>query len=175
VTLNIDSEHDNNQPERDNNRCKGTTRTGRPCRAAATEGGLCFFHSNPNKAAELGRIGGTKNRYTFVSGDRPPLAIESVKEVQTTLTRLIDEVYSSKLSPKTAAGLAALLNLQWRVIRSTDLEKRIARLEQARVQSQDTYGCMPTTVRSSTQSPGDRHDGFEDENCPENDGFDSSS
>jgi hypothetical protein len=113
VTHNMDSEHNNDQAGRDNNRCKGTARTGRPCRAAATEGGLCFFHANPEKAAELGRIGGTKNRYTFVAEDRPPLAITSVKEVQTTLTRLIDEVYSSKLSPKTAAGLAALLNLQW--------------------------------------------------------------
>jgi hypothetical protein len=175
VTLNIDSEHNNDQPERDNNRCKGTTRSGRPCRAAATEGGLCFFHSNPDKAAELGRIGGTKNRYTFVAEDRPPLALESVKEVQTTLTRLIDEVYSSKLSPKTAAGLAALLNLQWRVIRSTDLERRISRLEQARAQSQDSCSSTPATVQLSTHSPADRHDGFEDENCPENDAFDSSS
>jgi hypothetical protein len=174
VTLNMDSEHDNNEPERDNNRCKGTTRRGRPCRAAATEGGLCFFHSNPDKAAELGRIGGTKNRYTFVAGDRPPLAIESVKEVQTTLTRLIDEVYSSKLSPKTAAGLAALLNLQWRVIRSTDLEKRIARLEQARAQSQETCSSPPATLQALTHNAADRHDAFDDESVPENDGFDSS-
>ena len=95
MTHNMDSEH-NNQPEPDNHRCKATTRNGRPCRAAPTEGGLCFFHANPDKAVELGRIGGTKNRYPFVGEDRPPLAIESVKEVQTTLTRLIDEVYSSK-------------------------------------------------------------------------------
>jgi hypothetical protein len=174
VTLNMDSEHDNNEPERDNNRCKGTTRRGRPCRAAPTEGGLCFFHASPDKAAELGRIGGTKNRYTFVAEDRPRLTIESVKEVQTTLTRLIDEVYSSKLSPKTAAGLAALLNLQWRVIRSTDLEKRIARLEQARAQSQDSCSSTAATVQS-THSPADRHDGFDDESVPENDSFDSSS
>jgi hypothetical protein len=105
----------------------------------------------------------------------PPLTIESVKEVQTTLTRLIDEVYSSKLSPKTAAGLAALLNLQWRVIRSTDLEKRISRLEQARAQSQDSCSSTPATVQSSTHSPAHRHDGFDDENVPENDSFDSSS
>lgn len=38
--------------------CKGTTKRGEPCRAAATAGGLCFFHANPNKAPELGRIGG---------------------------------------------------------------------------------------------------------------------
>jgi hypothetical protein len=171
----MDSEHNNNKPERDNKRCKGTTRTGMPCRAAATEGGLCFFHSNPNKAAELGRIGGTKNRYAFVAEDRPPLAIESVKEVQTTLTRLIDEVYSLKLSPKTAAGLAALLNLQWRVIRSTDLEKRILRLEQARAQSQDICSSPPATIQSPKQIAADSHDGFDDESCPENDGLDGSS
>ena len=139
------------------------------------EGGLCFFHANPDKAAELGRIGGTKNRYTFVGEDRPPLAIESVKEVQTTLTRLIGEVYSSKLSPRTAAGLAALLNLQWRVIRSTDLEKRISRLEQSQAQSQDTCSSAPATLQPSGQIPVDGHDGFDDENLPESDGSDSSS
>ena len=174
MTHNMDSEH-NNQPEPDNHRCKATTRNGRPCRAAPTEGGLCFFHANPDKAVELGRIGGTKNRYPFVGEDRPPLAIESVKEVQTTLTRLIDEVYSSKLSPRTAAGLAALLNLQWHLIRSTDLEIRISRLEQARAQSQDSCSSLPATVQSSTHSLADRHDWFEDESVPENDGFDSSS
>ena len=171
----MDSEQNNNQPERDNNRCKGMTRKGRQCRAAPTEGGLCFFHANPDKAAELGRIGGTKNRYSFVGEDRPPLAIASVKEVQTTLTRLIDEVHSSKLSPKIAAGLAALLNLQFRVIRSTDLERRISRLEQARAQSQATYRSSPAAVESATESAVDRHNGFDDENFPENDGFDGSS
>lgn len=41
-------------------RCKATAKTGKRCGAAATEGGLCFFHANPDKAAELGRIGGRK-------------------------------------------------------------------------------------------------------------------
>ncbi|MGE5053339.1 MAG: hypothetical protein ACM3WP_04180 [Acidobacteriota bacterium] len=139
------------------------------------EGGLCFFHANPDKAVELGRIGGTKNHYAFVDEDRPLLAIESVKEVQTTLSRLIDEVYSSKLSPKTAAGLAALLNLQWRVIRSTDLEKRILRLEQAQAQSQDGGGFPPATIQPPSQIAADRHDGLEDEEVPETYGLDGSS
>src|SRR5438045_1772693 len=45
-----------------------------------------------------------------------------------------------------AAGLAALLNLKWRVIPSTDLERRISRLEQARAQSQDSCSSTPATV-----------------------------
>jgi hypothetical protein len=32
------------------------------CRAFATEGGLCFFPADSNKAAELGRVGGSKKR-----------------------------------------------------------------------------------------------------------------
>jgi hypothetical protein len=44
------------------NRCAGQTKGGKPCRAAATAGGLCFFRANPNKASELGRIGGRKRR-----------------------------------------------------------------------------------------------------------------
>jgi hypothetical protein len=37
--------------------CKALAKTGKPCRAAATAGGLCFFHANPAKASELGRSG----------------------------------------------------------------------------------------------------------------------
>jgi hypothetical protein len=37
---------------------RGQTKRGEPC--GTTPGGLCFFHANPNKAAELGRIGGGK-------------------------------------------------------------------------------------------------------------------
>lgn len=44
-------------------RCKGRAKSGKACRAAATNGGLCFFHANPDKASELGRIGGRSNRH----------------------------------------------------------------------------------------------------------------
>ena len=44
--------------KKSDSRCQGRTKSGKPCRAAATAGGLCFFHANPNKASELGRIGG---------------------------------------------------------------------------------------------------------------------
>jgi hypothetical protein len=40
-----------------------------PCR----EGGLCFLHSNPKKAAELRRIGGKKNRHIPGGISLPPL------------------------------------------------------------------------------------------------------
>jgi len=50
--------------------------------------------------------------------------------VEDTIARLIADVYVGKLSPRIAAGLAPLLNLQMRAIEArTDMERRIAELE----------------------------------------------
>lgn len=111
-------------------KCKGTNRNGKPCRAAATQSGLCFFHSNPSKATELGRIGGRKNRHGSACADDPPLLIESAKQVRDTVARLLNDVYLGKLSPRIAVGMASLLNLQLRAIEATAWEARIDRVEQ---------------------------------------------
>jgi hypothetical protein len=62
-------------------RCSGLTKKGKPCRAAATEGGLCFFYANPEKAAELGRIGGRRNSRVIGVLD-PLLDLDSVTAVR---------------------------------------------------------------------------------------------
>jgi hypothetical protein len=49
-------------------------------------------------------------------------------------SQLVDAVYSGRLNPKIGVGLAPLLNLQLRAIESSDLEERIAKLEQANVE-----------------------------------------
>jgi hypothetical protein len=43
--------------------------------------------------------------------------------------RVIAEIYSGKLSPGCAAGLASLLNLQLRAIEVADLKQRLVRVE----------------------------------------------
>jgi hypothetical protein len=53
-------QQDTNQD--DDQRCRARTKQGKPCKAAAMEGGLCYFHGNPDKVAELGRLGGRRNR-----------------------------------------------------------------------------------------------------------------
>jgi hypothetical protein len=112
-----------------NLRCQGQTKTGNPCRAAATSGGLCFFHANPNKASELGRIGGrSKSRIPAEFIDLLP-KLDKVVAVQDAVEKLISEVYASKLHPRVAAGLAPLLNLQLRALEATDLDRRLARVE----------------------------------------------
>src|SRR5579864_2021189 len=111
-----------------NPRCQSVTKSGKPCRAAATEGGLCFFHANPNKAVELGRIGGKKNGRMLV-GTEPLPNLDNAMAVRDTVARLIADVYAGKLHPRIATGLAPLMHLQLRVLEKTEVEKRLARVE----------------------------------------------
>ena len=97
-------------------------------RAAATEGGLCFFHANPTTAVELGRIGGKKNGHLRVGLDPLP-GPDNAIAIRDTVARLISDVYAGKLHPRIAAGLAPLMHLQLRVLEKTEFENRLARVE----------------------------------------------
>ena len=110
-------------------RCRAKTKSGKPCQAAATEGGLCFFHANPNKASELGRIGGRSNRHSVTGSADPLPRLETAMAVREAVGKLIADVYGGKLNPRVAAGLAPLMNLQLRTIEATDQERRLTKLE----------------------------------------------
>jgi len=122
------------------NRCKARTKAGKPCRAATTEGGLCFFHANPNKASELGRIGGRGNRHEHPEGCDPLPKVDTAIAVRDTVARLIADVYSGKLPPKVATSLAPLMNLQLRAIETSDLEERLAKLEKLAAEGESIQG-----------------------------------
>ena len=92
-------------------RCKAKAKSGKPCQAAATAGGLCFFHANPDKASELGRIGGSSNRHAAGENADPLPALDNALAVRDTVARLIADVHGGKIHPRIAAGLAPLLNL----------------------------------------------------------------
>jgi hypothetical protein len=111
--------------------CAGTTRAGKRCRAFATEGGLCFFHANPKKAAELGRIGGSKKYIPEVQNTIALAAVDTAIDLKNMVARLISDVSTGKLDPRTAAGLVPLLGLQLRTIEVADLDVRLKKLEQA--------------------------------------------
>jgi uncharacterized protein DUF5763 len=64
-------------------RCKAKTKSGKPCRAAATAGGLCYFHANPDKASELGRIGGRSNRHSASEAADPLPALDMRSRFET--------------------------------------------------------------------------------------------
>jgi hypothetical protein len=113
-------------------RCRAKTKSGQPCRAAATPGGLCFFHANPDKASELGRLGGRANRHASGENVDPLPTLDNATAVRDTVGRLIADVHAARIHPRIAAALTALLSLQLRAIETTDiarLERRLARLE----------------------------------------------
>jgi hypothetical protein len=119
-----------------NQRCQAVTKQGTPCHAFATEGGLCFFHANPRKASELGRIGGKANRHVSSLPSDPLADMNSITAVRDTVSRLISEVYSGQLNPRTAAGLAPLMSLQLRVLNTTQIEERLERVERRLAESE---------------------------------------
>lgn len=125
--------------------CKALTKSGTPCRAAATAGGLCFFHANPNKASELGRIGG-KSKCSAIPQNVDPLPkLETATAVRDLVGQLIADVYLGKLHPRVASGLAPLMNLQLRAIETADIERRLARLEELSSQADDALRVHRTT------------------------------
>jgi len=90
---------------------------------------LCFFHANPNKASELGRIGG-RSKHNSAAEDGDPLpTVDNAVAVRNVVARLIAEIHAGKVHPRVAAGLAPLLNLQLRAIETADLELRIVKVE----------------------------------------------
>jgi hypothetical protein len=112
-----------------NSRCQASTKSGKPCRAAATAGGLCFFHANPAKASELGRIGGRRKRPSAAAIADPLPKLDKVIAVRDAIDQLVADVYAGKVHPRVAAALAPLLNLQLRTLEATDLEQRLAKVE----------------------------------------------
>jgi Family of unknown function (DUF5763) len=77
-------------------RCKATTSSGACCKAKPHEDGLCFFHSDPRKAAELGRKGGRRNRHTYETPLQHVAAPESVGDVKRMLAESMAEVRAGK-------------------------------------------------------------------------------
>jgi len=136
------------ETKRRESRCKGRTKAGKPCGAAATAGGLCFFHANPNKASELGRIGGRK-RHAAAEGGDPLPPLDSEVAVRDRGNRLYDDVTAGKIHPRVAAVLVSLLNLQMRAICTADLEQRLAKLEQSKLRDSTSNELITTHDQES--------------------------
>ena len=111
---------------RNKRQCKARNKQGEPCGAPATEGGLCFFHANPNKASELGRTGGQKNRHAAAEALSQLPALDSAAAVDEALTQTIVDLRAGRIDPKKASALGTLLDLKRRALETSDLARRIA-------------------------------------------------
>ena len=112
-------------------RCKALTRHGKPCKAAAMEGGLCFFHAHPEKVAELGRLGGRRNRRAIQAdpASSPPVAHnESIVHF---LTQALVDLRSGRIKPREATAIAQLGRAIIYAREEVEFERKIAELEKA--------------------------------------------
>ena len=87
-------------------RCKGVTRNGAACTAWAMEGGLCYFHANPDKAAELGRNGGRRRKHSYEQSSEPVAPPESAADVKRMLAETMAEVKAARMDPMVANTVA---------------------------------------------------------------------
>jgi len=99
--------------------CKAKAKSGERCKAPAMSGGICFFHANPDKASELGRIAGRSKGLRAAEPADPLPVLDSARAVRETVAKLITDVHVGKVHPKVAASLAPLLNLQLRAIETS--------------------------------------------------------
>lgn len=111
--------------------CSAKTKRGNPCQAAVAPGTrLCAFHADPNRASKLGRIGGRKNRH-YVDIDAvtmaPPTTPEDVKNL---LAQAMVDVRARKLDPRIASTLTYMSTALLKAFDSTDVQQRLARLEE---------------------------------------------
>ena len=87
-------------------RCKGVTKNGTACTAWAMEGGLCYFHANPDKAAELGRNGGRRRQLSYEQSMEHIAVPESAADVRRILAETMAEVKAGRMDPKVANTVA---------------------------------------------------------------------
>ncbi len=110
-------------------RCKALTKSGTPCGAAPTRTGLCFFHGNPNKASELGRIGGKRNRSPKEEKDTV-LRLKGAASASERLESLYHDVETGSIRPPVANVLMKLTDLQARMQEKIVIEDQLAKLEE---------------------------------------------
>ena len=82
--------------------CRARTKAGKPCKAVAVDGGLCAFHADPKRAAQLGRMGGSKNRrHDPLRSETEPLRPpQTAKEVKDLLAEAMAGIHAGRLEPR---------------------------------------------------------------------------
>jgi len=144
--------------------CKAFTKSGKPCRAAPTPTGLCFFHGNPNKASELGRIGGQRNRGPERQTADPVLKLEGAASESAGIASLYHDVKIGLIKPPVANVLIKLRDLQVRVHEKAAMEDQLSKLqEQVRVlklmiETRDIEASMSEFERAQVEGDEDEGD-----------------
>src|SRR5271157_3330232 len=118
--------------------CKATTSSGERCKAKPHKDGLCFFHSDPKKAAELGRKGGRRNRHPYETPLEPVTAPKSAGDVKRMLAEIMAEIRSGKMDPKVGSTRGYLGMSLLRAVEVAEFEQRLEQKNELEKQAEQT-------------------------------------
>jgi general stress protein YciG len=114
-----------------NGKCQAKTKAGRQCAAPAVRGSvLCALHSDPKRAAELGRKGGARKRKVYTSDVRNVSVPESAGDVKRMLAETMADIRGGRMDPKLGSTLGYLGMGLLRAFEVADFEQRLERLEE---------------------------------------------
>lgn len=112
-------------------KCRAKTKRGTDCRAAAVKGTLfCALHRDPNRAAEIGRMGGLRNRHYV---DTEPVIITPPKtpeDATNVLCRVMVDLRARKIDPKIAHTLTYMTRVLIDAFAATNMQKELESLRQ---------------------------------------------
>ena len=111
--------------------CRATTKSGKPCSAFATPTGLCYFHQHPERAKELGRKGGMKNRhYPLILEPTAIGPLETAEDVRAMLEQAVNDFLNRRIDARMLSALASASGALLKTIEVADIEPRMAELEE---------------------------------------------
>jgi hypothetical protein len=111
-------------------RCTAKKADGQRCKAASLTGGrCCAFHSQPGRAAELGRRGGARRALFPIEDLRdfaPPRTAADVAEI---VAQTLVDARMGRVDHKRANSISGLAAVLTRIIETASLEARVSTLE----------------------------------------------
>ena len=133
-----------------NGRCKAKTKAGGPCAAPAlNNSAFCALHPDPNRAAELGRKGGARNRKVY-EGEVCKVSVpESAGDVKRMLAEAMADIRAGKMDPKLGSTLDYLGMSLLKAFEVADLEQRLERLEHKNELEEQTEQAGTTETKSN--------------------------
>jgi hypothetical protein len=123
-------------PKRNQSRCKHKKKNGTPCPNAARSGKTaCWVHDPELAAARAeGRRRGGVNRSkppATLAADAPDLPLTTVTDVAAALAVTMNQVRTGKVTVQVGNCLGVLAGVLLKALEGSDLERRIAALEDA--------------------------------------------
>lgn len=119
----------NDQLPGDSTRCAAMKKDGSQCRARALVGqNYCSLHSDPERAAELGRRGGRRRAIFDPEELKQFSAPNTAHELVAVLAESIVDVRAARLEPKAACAIALLATNWLRARELALLESKVSEL-----------------------------------------------